>query len=180
MLCLSETWLKPEEIHVIDSIVNNCDELSQSQVTVFAKSSMVDLDGAHRGRPFGGMALICKHSADRIYDEIPVMTERIQSLKVCDATGHPVQVLCSVYLPHYSADSTPDFIETLDELQSLIDTYASLCPIKVLGDFNVQLPKSCVLSKHWERAQGFTVHSKIMYNFLASNDMHVSLCVISV
>ena len=51
ILCLVETWLRPDELHVIETIINNCAELKDDNFSVFAKSSMGDVDGAYRGRP---------------------------------------------------------------------------------------------------------------------------------
>ena len=33
------------------------------------------------------------------------------------------------------------FIETVDIMQSFLDQYATVAPIKIVGDYNVQLPR---------------------------------------
>ena len=37
--------------------------------------------------------------------------------------------------------------------------------------FHVQLPRTNVLIPRWERAAGFNAHSKIMYDFLYTNNL---------
>ena len=166
ILCLSETWLRPENLHVIDSVLQNT---LDSDFQVFAKSSMNDLDGAHRGRPFGGMAVICKRKPGLLFNELEV--DCVRAINVCDDAGNVIHLVLSVYLPFYCADNTDDFIHTLDHIQALIDNRPNNCPIKMMGDFNVQLPSLSRLAPRWERAAGFNPHSKLMYDFLCANDL---------
>ena len=56
MLCLTETWLKPgEELSAIHTILGNRDKYC-----VFSVSGMRDADAEYSGRPYGGVAVICK------------------------------------------------------------------------------------------------------------------------
>ena len=84
-----------------------------------------------------------------------------------------IQVICSAYLPFFDGDKTrlAQYIETIDALQSIIDTFADVAPFKILGDFNTQLPISKKLNKNWHKAKGFTIYSSILYDFLVHNNL---------
>ena len=45
-------------------------------------------------------------------------------------------------MPYYSGkgDQTDLYVETIDALQAVVDQYASIAPIKIIGDLNAQLP----------------------------------------
>jgi len=173
VLCLTETWLRPEELHVIDSIVNNCAELSDHQFTVYAKSSMIDIDSdqLHRGRPFGGLAIICKSSAQVTFNEIQISSSRVQAVCVSDANGNALNLLCNVYMPYFCTEMTDEYVCVLDHLQALLDNPTNSCPIKLFGDFNAQLPQAHTLMPRWERARGFNSHSKLLHDFLTTNNL---------
>ena len=76
-----------------------------------------------------------------------------------------------VYALFYSgnAERTDQFIDVVDEPQTLVDKYNKLCPVKFFGDFNVQLPSQEPQSSAWYRNNGFSKHSFILYNFLKAN-----------
>ena len=84
-----------------------------------------------------------------------------------------VQVICSVYLPFFDGLKVrlAQYIETIDALQSIIDTFASVAPFKILGDFNTQLPITKKLSKNWHREKGFNIYSSILYDFIVHNNL---------
>ena len=46
--------------------------------------------------------------------------------------------------------------------------------MKIVGDYNVQLPMTKTLSPTWYRQRGFTPHSYAMWNFLLGNDLIVA------
>ena len=58
-LCLSETWLKPSELVLIEDSLG--EKFGKDSFTVFSKSAMEDIDPEYRGRPFGGVAMLCKN-----------------------------------------------------------------------------------------------------------------------
>ena len=64
-------------------------------------------------------------------------------------------------------------VSSLDALQSLIDRYGELAPLKLCGDFNAQPPKQAKLNRNWhkEGGKGFTSHSALLYNFLVANEL---------
>ena len=66
------------------------------------------------------------------------------------------------------------FIETIDKLQGFLDQYAVMAPIKIVGDYNVQLPQGHKLKNNWYKLPGFNRHSIIMHDFLISNNMIVT------
>ena len=91
-----------------------------------------------------------------------------------------VQVITCVYLPFYKAGDhkqTDLFVETIDALQSIIDKFnpRSICPIRIIGDLNVQLPQHPQYREIFGiAAADLTANSIIMMDFIAANDLVVS------
>ena len=73
-------------------------------------------------------------------------------------------------------DLTEQYVECVDVLQAVVDNYAHLVPVKILGDLNVKLP---ILNQHdqlksnWYKHDGFSKHSHIMNDFIVGNDLDV-------
>ena len=173
ILCLCETWIRSGEGRIINDTLNTSKELD-CQVTVFSKSGMDNTDPEYKGRPFGGVSIICKHQEKLSFHELETPGDRVIAVGVYDSTGAIKQVIVCAYLPFYqggNSKSTESFTESLDILQSVIDKYGALAPLKVFGDFNVQLPNKAKLHKHWFKGKGYTKHSLMMYDFLANNNM---------
>jgi hypothetical protein len=59
ILCLSETWLRPGELHLIDEVLSHVD---WARFGVFSKSGMADADPEYKGRPYGGFSIIYRKS----------------------------------------------------------------------------------------------------------------------
>ena len=96
---------------------------------------------------------------------------------MCNASGTTVQVILAVYMPYYDSGNkhqTEEYLLTIDALQSCIDKYATLAPLKILGDFNVQLPRADKLSDRWFCKKGFNRHGSIAYDFISANDLLVA------
>ena len=78
-------------------------------------------------------------------------------------------------MPYYDQSKctqTEDFIDTIDVLQSLIDCYNVIHPIKFLGDFNVQLPRKNPSYPTWyDRGKAFNSHCLILHNCMLANDL---------
>ena len=165
---VSETWLRPGELPMIKNT------LKDENLSVFAKSSMNDIDPTYVGRPYGGIALICKKRKGLSYEEITVNSERLAGVKVCSTKG-VLQIILYVYMPFYSGDYNQIelYSEVLDEIQSVINQYGALCPIYVLGDFNAQLPKKDILHRNWYKTAGYNKNSRILYEFISDNDLSV-------
>ena len=140
---------------------------------IFTKSSMTDVDVSYSGRPFGGIATICKHNDNFKYQELDVACDRIIAISIVDQQGKPVQTVFNVYLPFYNGDmnQTDLYVDTIDQLQSCIDKYGSMAPFQIIGDFNVQLPKEFKLNPRWYKGRGFNRHGSIMYEFLTGNEL---------
>ena len=133
---------------------------------------MESKENDYTGRGYGGVAVIARNSTKYSIKEITVASERIASIGLYDTNDKLIQVICSTYFPYYDGDKTrlAQYIETIDALQALIDTYASQAPIKLLGDFNTQLPKSAKLGKNWHKKKGFNTYSVLLYDFLTYNN----------
>jgi hypothetical protein len=54
-------------------------------------------------------------------------------------------------------------------LQSIIDRYGQLAPIKIMGDFNAQVPHQ-ITNPKWYLQTGYNKHSRILHNFISAND----------
>ena len=147
------------------SVNNNC--------TVFSKSSMCNLDGDYKGRPFGGLTTLCKNHPDLIFQQMEVSCDRLQVIKVCDKEGVCMQYVINAYMPYYDpkGSQTVEYISVIDHLQSLIDNTLGSVPLKIIGDMNVQLPRGNNLIGNWHKRKGFNKHSKLFYDFLAANNL---------
>ena len=174
ILCLQETWLWPHETNVISTSIRNHPSVIESthEYTVVSKSGMENKENDYAGRGYGGVAVIARNCTKYSIKEITAASERIASIGLYDTNDKLIQVICSTYFPYYDGDKTrlAQYIETIDALQALIDTYASQAPIKILGDFNTQLPTSAKLSKNWHKQKGFNIYSALLYDFLTYND----------
>ena len=88
-------------------------------------------------------------------------------------SSHSVILMCiAVYMPFYtgSSEQTEFYVETLDLLQELLDTYSEGSPVMVLGDYNTTLPQSTTLRDNWYCSRPFTKYSFLLYEFLTEND----------
>ena len=101
ILCLCETWLKPSELNLIDSLIECNPKLQGRNYKVFSKSIMHDIGPDYTGRPYGGVAIICELSDNFTYHELTTDCERIITIGVCDISGSVVQIITSVYMPYF-------------------------------------------------------------------------------
>ena len=173
IVCLSETWLRPNELSVLSTMTSTLDK----NYGVFQKSSMQDTDSDYSGRPFGGLAVITKTNPLVSYSEIVTTSDRLLAIGAYDKSGELVHTIINVYLPFFqsgNADQLLLFVETLDELQVLIDEYGSRAPFKICGDMNAQLPMESAVAKDWYRQGGFNANSVLLYDFLAGNELCVA------
>ena len=168
ILCLNETWLRPYECNSLKSMISN------NFATVFAKSSMCDVESGYSGRPFGGIAVICNKNNQFTARNIHVHNDRLIVVGLHDPSGALFHVIICVYMPFYDRSNkgnTSQYVEVIDELQIIVDRYSAQVPVKIMGDFNVQLPMCNKLHKCWFKSNGFNVHSALFYDFLVSNEM---------
>ena len=80
-----------------------------------------------------------------------------------------MQVIIGVYMPYFKRGDltqTDIFISTVDPLQSVMDNFTSSVPVKICGDFNVQLPKAESLHKLWYRETMVLALTAVSYMIL--------------
>ena len=155
-MLLSETWLWPHELTLIDKSI--CDSNSSDDFKVFSKSSMCNVESDYCGRPFGGLAIIAKVNVHYSCFEIPTDCDRLLVVEVKDNNGTLLQVLCNIYMPYFDRSKKEQiaiYVEVIDVLQSILDKYAAIAPVQLLGDFNTRLPISAVLHKNWHKHKSF-------------------------
>ena len=77
---------------------------------------MCDIDFNYTGRPYGGVAVICRNIPCVSFSELETDSDRITGTIMKDVNGNALQVIISVYMPFYSgvASQTDLFIETID------------------------------------------------------------------
>ena len=168
ILCLNETWLRPYECTSLKSM------FPMNTVNVFAKSSMCAIESGYSGRPFGGVAIICRRNKNFNCRIIHVLSDRLLAVGLYDSSGALFLVIVCVYMPFYDRsnhDTTSQYVEVIDELQTIVDKYSAQVPVKIMGDFNAQLPVSTKLQRNWFKERGFNAHSVLLYDFLTSNNM---------
>ena len=68
ILCLSETWLYPDELDLISKAIVGNNVYRPDKFSVFGKSAMHN--ATVTGRPFGGVAILCKEEPNLSYQEI--------------------------------------------------------------------------------------------------------------
>jgi hypothetical protein len=135
---------------------------------------MSELDIGYTGRPFGGLAVVCKKNSHYHARMINTLSDRLLVVGLHANDGVLFHVIVCVYMPFYdksNRDCTSQYLEVIDELQNTIDKYAAQVPVKIVGDFNAQLPTARKLCNRWFRKRGFSSHSVLLYDFLVSNDM---------
>ncbi len=179
ILGISETWLRPGELCSMAHTLLESPFLHESaeSLSVFAKSSMVDIEPTYNGRPFGGIAIVCKSKSEHgiVYEELDIKSDRVIRVKFC-RNNQVLQILLCVYMPFYNGDCK----QTEIYMETVVDRCGTLCAVNIMGDFNVQLPGDDILHKIWYRTSKFNSHSKIMYDFVVDNDVCCRLQVLSV
>ena len=172
ILCLSETWLRSQECSSLKNTLSgmfNCVNFN-----VLSKSSMNNVDSDYKGRPYGGLAVIIKHNMNFKSRQLHTISDRLLAVGIYNSQNVLVNIILSVYMPYYdknNANCIQEYTDVLDEIQSISDKYAAMAGIKIVGDFNAQLPASYVLSKSWYKGKGFSPLSQMLYDFLKMNDM---------
>ena len=73
-MCLSETWVKPSEPDLIQNIINQHEISKHNKYVVFSKFGMDEEDEFLSGRPYGGVAIICKVLDNISYETITCNT----------------------------------------------------------------------------------------------------------
>ena len=75
-------------------------------------------------------------------------------------------------MPYYKncTQQTDEYLTTLSDLQVLIDEYAPLGPLQIVGDLNAQLPLTALPAKNWYKKPGYNQHSALLLDFINAND----------
>ena len=126
---------------------------------------MEDIDLEYGGRPFGGVAMLCKNSSGLFFQEIKTPSDRIIVNEVSDSSGRTVQIIICVYMPFFDNKrvNTDNFLETLDIIQFIIyikeGRKSMLAPIKVCRNFKAALPMGKKLNKMWYHHKDYNQHS---------------------
>ena len=124
----------------------------------------------------GGGSIICKMNTNFTSSELPVSSDRLIAVCIDDSHGNPAQIILNVYMPFYNGDlaQTEKFVDTIDTMQSFVDKYVAMAPIKIVGDYNVQLPRKDFLNPKWSSNAKFNRHIGIMHDFLTGNNILVA------
>ena len=174
VLCITETWLRPGELVYIKQALQSHSKLTGVDFEVFAKSSMENNPGSCTGRPFGGIATIVKTQNGVNVRELDNSNERALITGLYDTSNRLIQVVCNVYMPFYDTGNshcTEEYLDSLNVLQSVIDKYGAECPVRLLGDFNAQIPRSVPSHDNWYKHKGFNRHSRLLWDFMSDNDV---------
>ena len=159
------------------TLVSNIINYINDKYVVFNKSGMLAEDEHSAGRPYGGVAIICRVIDGLTYELVKCASDnsRIVAVLIKDIHDNPVHLIICLYMPYYDGSKpmqTDDYLTCIDATQSIIDTYGDIVPIKIVGDFNVQLPKSKP-SHNWFKSKGFNVHCRILHDFIVGNNLTV-------
>ena len=175
-MCLTETWLKPSEHNFMQSCIDAHLISKDNSFIVFNKSGMSDEDEHSPGRPYGGVAIVCRIINGLSYELIKCENNRIIAVLIKDSHDNPVQLVVCVYMPYYDKSDhklSHEYVECIDAIQTIIDEYADRVAIKIVGDFNAQLPRSNVLVYNWHRSKGFTPYSRLLNDLIYGNNFKV-------
>ena len=136
---------------------------------------MIDASPDYAGRPYGGVSLICSSNSGTrfVYEEAPCDNKRIVCVKVMTGDNTHIKTIIGVYMPYYKNDTqqTEEYLAALSDIQIIIDEFAPLGPLQIVGDLNAQLPKSDSLCHNWYKKKGFTLHSRLLKDFIDANDL---------
>ena len=84
-------------------------------------------------------------------------------------------VIYGLYLPYenHTLEQMELYMETLDNLKSLMESTVAQCPMLIVGDMNTSLPTSETLDSGWYKKHPFSKRSLILYDFLCENSLLV-------
>ena len=177
LLFLSETWFKPH--HIASQSISESLSKQGLQIDsrkIFSKSGMEDAPADYVGRPYGGVTMICSNINKEIcleYEEVPCSNNRIVCVNVKTESNEHIKTVIGVYMPYYKncIQQTDEYLTTLSDLQVLIDEFAPLGPLQIVGDLNAQLPSTADPPKNWYKKPGYNQHSALLNDFINANDL---------
>lgn len=111
---------------------------------------------------------------DVTFVDLPVDSDRISAISVCDNKGNVSMYVVCVYLPFFNGTlgQKQFFIDTLLKLQAFMDSHQDVAPVLICGDFNATLPKKhSALKENWYRRAPYNTNSLILHEFLETNEL---------
>ena len=168
VLFISEHWLQVKDMNTIKNI---CDS---ENLTCFLKSS-VDPSEPLLGRPYEGVGFLCKKIPGTGYKQIVCESDRVIGLQIL-SKHNVVLTFIGVNMPYdnSSVDQTNLYLDTLDQIQCIMDTTDSCIPTIIMGDINTVLPQSDRLPENWFSKRPYSKHSVLTYDFLCENNTCVA------
>ena len=156
---ISEHWLLPHEIPAIK------DKFLDHGKTALLSSS-VDPLLPLKGRPYGGTGFLCDSKCGLSFQLQECDSKRILGLKVYK-NQKLLLVIYGLYLPYenHTLEQMELYMETLDNLKSLMESTVAQCPMLIVGDMNTSLPTSETLDSGWYKKHPFSKRSLILYDF---------------
>ena len=162
---LCEHWLKMCEMSNVQL------QLQKAGYWTHFKSSM-DPEIVQSGRSYGGVGFVC-HKQDQVsFRPINIDSNRVCAIQIL-YKSKAILTVFGVYMPYYNASKEhyEMYVETLDKIQVLIDSYAKDSPIMMCGDFNTVLPQHSLLRHSWYRQKPFNEYSLLLYDFMCNNNL---------
>ena len=146
---LSETWLRSYQSQVMSDVLSQ-HGLNMSHNVIFHKSGMIYASPDYTGRPYGGVSWVFITNSSLSYHEIEPSSDRVIPVQVMCGKQHMQALIGSNMRFYESGDrQQTEFIATLNAIQTVVDEYAQLGPVRLVGDLNVQLPRGRKLPKYW-------------------------------
>ena len=162
-----EHWLLPSDIYTVS------DTFKGMGKSAYLRSSVDPLNTLH-GRPYGGIGFVCDSFCGYSYKFEEYSCDRVCGLLVYKNKKLVVTII-GVYLPHddQTVSSMECYMETLDKIQSVLDSKNNSAPVLIVGDMNTRLPQGKTLRKDWFRLRPFSKRSGLLYEFLGENELFV-------
>lgn len=115
----------PEDLSYLSSISEEFSSTGTSAVDTSA--------GMLRGRPYGGVALLWRHSVFSSVEVVQCDNPRVCAIRI--ALRDRAILVVSVYMPTDKAENLTEFTDILGAVSAIIDNCSSEC-VYILGDFN--------------------------------------------
>ena len=70
------------------------------------------------------------------YRELPLPSDRLIAVCIDGSHGNPAQIILNVYMPFkiVALVQTEKFVDTIGIMQSFVDEYVAMAPIKIVCD----------------------------------------------
>ena len=132
-----------QEHHLFQSEFYKFGDLCGKDSTMYAGKSAMDMNVFHRGRKFGGTAIIWKNSLRHSVSQVDTISKRLTAIKVTFNENQAL-LLFSIYMPcdeGYRGENFNKYQDILSEISTICQrecvTYVCLA-----GDFNTDFTRS--------------------------------------